>query len=241
MKFKDLSKQILKKTKEGKEITAYDWPSDIILEKDIVNKAKDLSSFTNKEGFFPKKSGAVGWEYGFSTLFLIDEIYISKSISGNYQSVSMGHSFSFKPVYSEDNSKLKFEILLDDKKHISKSYETKTLSNDSVIYGLSASFHTHPKFYHQTGQAQYTFFSGQDITSLLYGRTPILGLIAGSKIWLACKTSISRMISGEHLAQASRIELEQGNDAVTKYIKENMKEYGIVFYYGSLGGGLQKL
>ncbi len=238
MRFTALSKTLLNKTKEGKELVASDYPSDIILDSHVTSSLKSIENYTNSSG--NKQQGAAGWEYAVTAFFLIDEIYISSAIAGDYSSVSIKNSVDLKPLYKDNNTKVQFELSIGKKKFKTKYYITSELMN-GYLYGNVASFHTHPKYFLSPGTFQYTFFSGQDIISLLSSNAPILGLIAGRKLWLACKTSKSRMIPNGVLAEASQIELMQGQDGLNKYVKENLKEFGIVFYAGSLGGRLNKL
>jgi hypothetical protein len=210
-------------------------------ETEVSKKILEINNLTNKESFEKgRQQGAIGWEYAFSILFFIDNIYISKVISGNYQSVSIGHKYNFVPTYTEQNKKVEFEIQLDDKKYKTKIFETEKI-RENLIYGIAINFHTHPKYLHMPGISQYTFFSPQDIASLLNGSAPVQGLVMGPDLWLACRTKDSKMISPNLLSEASRIELNQGVDKIELFIKQNFKEFGIVFYHGKVGGKIKRI
>ncbi len=215
------------------------WPQSITLESSITSRLKDLSRYTNKEPFFAKKSGAVGWEYGLSILFVADSVYISQVYSGNYSSVGIKSTYEIKPV-QVDSAKVKLDITFGDKKFSSKPYPLEQLSS-GIINGVVATFHTHPKFYHSANVTQFTFFSLTDINSLIISSVPIMGLIAGNYVWLACKTSSSKLVPDILLNQATRIELEKGNEGLKEFVKENLLNFGIVFYFGSIAGKLERV
>ncbi|MDQ6985035.1 MAG: hypothetical protein Q9M91_00310 [Candidatus Dojkabacteria bacterium] len=240
MKFSILTKNIISKEKKGEAITSSTYPKDTYLDSEIIKKLKDIERFTNNEGFLTKKSGAVGWEYAVSLYFLIDKIYISKPISGNYSSVNVGGGARVHPIYSQDNSNVKFELEIGDLKQITKNYKTKDLGSE-IRFGKAATFHTHPKFYHDENTYQYGFFSHADISSLLYGNSSVLGLIAGNNLWLACKTNDSRMIPNELLSEASRQEVISGVESMKNFVSSNLNEYGIIFFFGSFGGKLKRV
>lgn len=241
MKFSDLSKTLLRKVNKNDALTSSDYPSDVYFETEISKKIVEINEYTNKDSFENGRSeGAIGWEYAFSILFFVDNVYISKVLKGNYESVSINHSYSFNPIYLNQNKNVQFEIKLDDKKYKTKSFETEKI-RDNLLYGITATFHTHPKFIHSPGVSQYTFFSSKDIGSLIYGRTPILGLVMGRDLWLACKTKDSQMIDPGLLREASGIELNEGIDKLPSFVKKEMKDFGIEFYYGKVGGSLKRL
>lgn len=238
MDFTQLSKILLEKASIG-ERTSSIYPSSLYFPSHVSKILKSMSGYTNKESF-ANKTGPVGWEYAASVLFIFDSLYISDTHSGNYESVMYSHKYSFKPEYLNNNTKLRFNIQFDNKKYTSKLYDPKNLGS-RINHGITASFHTHPKYYHNADLWQYTFFSGKDIATLLGGRTPVQGLIMGKDIWLACKTNSSTMVQAELLNQASKIELHDGMKGLKSFVSSNLKDSGIVFYHGSVGGKLNKV
>lgn len=238
MDFTQLSKTLLEKASKA-QLNPSVYPSNVYFPSHVSKVLKSMSGYTNKESF-SNKTGPVGWEYAASALFVYDSLYISDTHSGDYEQVSYSHKYSFKPEYLSNNDQARFNISFDSKTYKSKIYKTKDLQN-RISHGITASFHTHPKYYHNEERWQYTFFSGKDISTLIYGRTPVQGLIMGKDLWLACKTETSSMISNEYLREASRIELYDGMDAVKSYVQSSMKGFDIVFYFGKVGGKLGKL
>jgi hypothetical protein len=248
MMLTDLSKNILTKLKNTGSLTLSDWPTDITLESEVTKNLRSLESYTNKESFLTPSQGAVGWEYGIYIYFIIDKIFISNTIKGDYESVNISKKVNIDTVYLNEKKQIsksggefvKFNLDLNGKKFVTNTYKTKDLQS-GLINGVIANFHTHPKYYHDKNTSQYTFFSSQDITSLLYGRTPILGLLAGNNIWICCKTSNSQMIPSSLLAEASRLELNEGVNGVNKFIQSSLSDFGIVFYHGTFGSKLRRL
>lgn len=242
MTLTEISKKFLPLLQEGKFPKFSQWPSSILLESAITENNRKINKMTNSEGFFSNREhGAVGNEFAFSVLYFYDQLYISKVFGGDRQSVSISHRYGAKPIYTSDNKKLQFEISFDEKNFKTKLYESKVFNGIKLIHGIVATFHSHPKFYIERGVSQFTFFSGQDITSLIYGRTPVLGLVAGSDVWLACRSDISAMIPGNLLQEATRLELEKGNDEVAKFVKANFKDFGIPIYKGKIGSRLERV
>lgn len=241
MKFSDLSKKLLEEIKKNDYAKQSDYPTEIYFEPDISKKISEINEYTNKDSFEKGRSeGAIGWEYAFSVLFFSDNVYISKVLKGNYESVSISHSYNFNPVYKDQNKKVQFEINLDDKKYKTGILETEKIRNN-LVYGITITFHTHPKFIHNKDLSQYTFYSSRDMFSLIHGRTPILGLVMGKDLWLACRTRDSVMIPSELLNEASKIELYEGIEKVKLFVSAQMKNFGIVFYYGKVGGMLKRV
>jgi len=234
MKLLDLSKVILRKQKAAKQISSTDYPDKITVDRDFVNKLRTIAGYTDSTK--SKEQGSGGWEYEMSVIYLVDKFYFTKPVSGDYSSVQSKHSIGYKPIYSNDNTKVNFEIDLSGKTQKSPTYKVQDLQKE-LLFGFIATFHTHPKYFHDRNTFQYTFYSGADIVSLLNGRAFCSGLIAGDYVWLACKTKHSTMIPNEYLSRATQLEFESGNDAVAKFVKENLKQFGIVFYYGLLSGG----
>lgn len=234
-----LSHNLFKKRAEGKPFESKDWPSNISLPKDVSSRAKDIEKFTNKNAN-GQREGSGGWEYAFSALVVMDKIHISKAISGDYGSVQVKHRYGLNPFYKDNNYKVQFEVQFDDRKVKTTWYDTPKIQQ-FFPHGIIASFHTHPKYYHQDGSFQYTFFSGQDISSVVHGGIPIQGMIAGKHMWLACKTANSVMIPNELLSEASRIEYREGMNAVPNYVKSNFAQFNVPIYFGNVGGSLNRI
>ncbi|GAB4286481.1 MAG: hypothetical protein Kow0081_4450 [Candidatus Dojkabacteria bacterium] len=237
MNLDKLAIEIFKKYPGGQGITSSDLPDRISFPKNITKRIKSIERYTNKN---TKDQGAAGWEYAFSVLLVQDELYISSVQSGNYENVKVSHSYKVRPEIDQKRNKLQLIIRFDNLTIKSKYYELQEFT-PPIIHGLIATFHTHPKYFYNRHTFQYTFFSPQDIFALVYGRTPVLGLIAGGDIWLAVKTVNAKQIPGELLLEASKIELQAGMDAVKNFVKQQMRNFGICFYYGKVGGTFTKI
>lgn len=240
MNLTTLAKNILYNKKQNKRITTSSFPSSLTVESEIVDKLKRLEQYTNKNAD-NRTQGAAGYEYALSAVFLVDKLYLSDPIRGNYQNVRVGTSLQLKPIYQGSrNEKVRFELTLNGKKRTTSTYETGKI-NKLFLYGVAASFHTHPKYFHNESLSQYTFFSPQDIASLVRGGLYISGLVFDRYLWLACKVDGATMIPSNKLSAGSRAELE-GYDRLVSYVKsETWSEYGVMFYEGKLGGKLNRL
>ncbi len=233
MMLTQLAKAIIALKKEGKPIGLKDWPSNVTLETDITSSLKKLSKFTNVN--LNKKEGPSGWEYEMTFIYFIDKLYPSEPVSGDYSQVRFSHSFNAVPEYKSD--KVRFKVQIDKKFHLTEYYDPAKLGN--ISYGFIASFHTHP-LYKFNNQGTYSFFSPADIKSLLFSNSPILGLIAGNHLWLACRTSSSKFPSNNELQSVSLYEKE-GIEEMEKMVKELMTDDSIVFFSGKLGSRLKRI
>ena len=239
MNFDKALKKLISLKNQNQPLTYSTWPKELYFDSSLVSKLKDLESFTNKEYFLiSKQKGSIGWEYGINGYFLVDTMYFSKPISGNYSSVSTNQRIQVKTKYDKDK-KVYFELVLDDQVQKSKKYDPDSLGELFLKHVVT--FHTHPKYYHDANTFQYTFFSMNDILYLLQTNILVLGLIAGNTIWLACKSSSSKLIPETKLREVTDLELNGGSKKMIQYIKTNLVEYDIMFYYGSFGGILKKL
>lgn len=236
-----LCKNILARKKKGTSISSGVYPSKLVLESELTDKLRKLESYTNSNEK-NRTEGAVGYEYAITGVFLIDTLYYSNPIVGDYKHVSTATRSNIKPVYvGSKNEKVKFELQINDKKVTTKLYKTEDISKE-LLYGIAAQFHTHPKYIHTQAISQYSFFSPQDIASLVSGSGYILGLVVGRELWIAGKTDQSRMIPNTILAHASKLEALQGNESVVSFLRsQSIKDYGIVLYFGKLGGSLTKV
>ena len=236
--------EVLRKMKLGKPVSSSDYPQDTYLSSGIYSHLEDMSGYTNpKRGFFgfgggkPKEGTSSGNEYGIQFIYFIDTLYPGNKQRGNTSSVSIGNKISVKP--EQKGSEVIFNVIIGEKKIKTKKYDVKEVQHP--LFGSAIIFHTHPKAYLREGKSVYGFFSPQDIVSLLRGSTPLSGLVVGKKLWIACKTKDSQMIPPDLLKKATQIEYTDGVDAIIDFVRNELKEYGIVFYFGSLTGKLKKI
>lgn len=235
MQLTKLAIEILRKRKEGKEIRLSDWPSDFTIETEITTNIKRLSGYTNSNK--NKRDGASGWEYEMTYILFFNKLFPSEITSGNYSQVTYSHSFSAKPEQKDD--KVRFYVLIDSKKYKSDWFEVKKV-NEEMIYGHVISFHTHPLQKQEGKSLGYSFFSPADLHSLLRGPSPMIGMIAGSDLWIAGRTSSSKMPDPNDLMEVSRAE-EIGIFNMQAKIKELLKETDIAFYSGRVGGRMRRV
>lgn len=235
-------KKYFENIKNQKRIDRSIYPQSIYFSTELIEKIKTIRSYTTPSaGFFASKDkvGISGWEYAIQCVYFVDKLYIGKPIAGNYSSVSISQKIHVEPLYRNNNQEVSFSLHIGDLQQKTAWYQTKNINKP--IFGVGALFHTHPKVVDREGNVHYSFFSGQDIHSLIYGNSPIVGLIAGSDIWLACKTSSSANISGSCLNSINsntkqRIFIEQNSE-----IKKELFDSNIVFYEGTLGQKLTKV
>lgn len=240
MYFKQLGKVLSEKRNTGNLMSKSEWPNEILIESNVLNKLKEIEKYTNKESFLTRNQGAVGWEYGLHIYFLVDEVFPGKPISGTYNSVSVSEQANVATEFNKNRSKVKFILNIGGSNQKTKDYDSSILQERVEFFRL-ATFHTHPKNYMNDGTHIYTFFSIQDVFALLRGNIMIEGLLSGKDIWLMCKTSESKMISPQLLSEATREEMLGGTKGVIEFVKNNLNDFGIVFYQGSFGSKLRRL
>ncbi|MCA9386967.1 hypothetical protein KC669_02945 [Candidatus Dojkabacteria bacterium] len=237
MQLAQLSEIILKKIKSNTTISCSDWPDRISIPSKITKSIKNLSRYTDPKN--SKKELPSGWEYEQSILFFDGELLLSEPTAGNYERVKPKHSFSASPQYVS-NSKMFFDLKVDNRKYKSKEYMTDSLVGRDLTYGFIASFHTHPKRIIQT-KSIYSFYSVADLTSLIYGNIPMIGLIWGNSYWLACKSSSSKIPPLDVLDLITKEEFQSGIPGVIDMVKQNLLMYDLVFYQASLGNILRRI
>lgn len=227
--FVEIAKKIIE---SSKLLELSQYPEIISFDSKTVANIKSIHSYTNPTRLF-KKDGLSGWEYAFSIFFLIDELYISPIISGTYQQVQVAHKVSFKTIPLQ-NERVSIEIALDKRTFKSKPYPYERLRS-RVNQGFIASFHSHPTEMVES-KAYSSFFSAQDIRSLVYGSIPMLGLVTHTDIWFLGKSKGSQNISVSVLQESSRLLNKEGVLAVKQFLKQSAKDSGIAMYQGRVGG-----
>lgn len=227
--FLEIAKKVIE-TSKILELSHY--PEIISFDSKILTSIKSIHSFTNPTRLF-KKDGLSGWEYAFSVFLLIDEIYVSPIISGTYQQVQVAHKVSFKTIPLQ-NEKAIIQIELDKRTFKSKPYSYELLRT-KVNQGFVASFHSHPTELFDS-KSYSSFFSAQDLQSLLYGSIPILGLVTRTDIWFLGRSKVSQNIPVQILHEASLVLNKDGTSELKRFLKQSTKDYGITMYHGRIGG-----
>jgi len=128
-------------------------------------------------------------ERAISVFWADGELILSSAIKGNRKSVTPSSNITVR--YIPNKTKREYytrEVLVDNKKRSSKQvYYKKIPKKISVNYLFN--MHTHPPHYDtNNNQAHYSFFSAQDIRSLLSSGSTITGMI-GNKLWILFRTA----------------------------------------------------
>lgn len=92
-------------------------------------------------------------------------------------------------------------------------------------------------------QKTYGFFSDTDINTFIHSSALLTGLVT-NEFWLACKTDQSISQIGENGVQMLH-EISKhtysGEQYIESLIKEQMRDWGIVFYKADIGASLRKI
>ena len=240
MNLTDVSKNIFLTKKKQKKIQLNMYPKYVIVPSNIVSILKTIEGYTNYDKN-KKNIGSIGNEYAVSIIFFLDKLYPTKNIKGDKTQVKFSTSLKITPFYSGKlNEKVMFELNINGNITKTQSYKTKDIVSN-LLYGIVGSFHTHPKFNHTENISQYSFFSNQDIFSLVNGSMYFSGLVFNRYIWLACKSDDSNLVPEEILREASRAELTS-YDNLKKYVSSvKWSEFGLCLYEGKFGEKLNKI
>jgi hypothetical protein len=233
MNLTQLANLIFKNRKLGRKLAIGQWPSNITLETNVQKSIQQLSKYTHQEGIIMKserKPGS-GWEYEFSLLYFIDKVYPTPSVTGSHTQVTFSHSLSSDIEYNNENTKVKFNLKIDSKSVKTDWYETNKLEQP-IQAGFFGSFHTHPK----RSDGQYSFFSMQDISSLLNGSHELIGIVTYKKIFLACRTDNS-VIPGPEAFSKTNV---SGIENISRSDLEGFLDSSIILYGGTVGAKLTR-
>lgn len=220
-------------------------------------KIKELRKYTDStaDKFSKEHVGSTGWEYEMMMAEFDGKFFYSApSTSRDYTQVTSKHSLGVKPALDNATMTLTEEVTIDDKV-VSK---TKITGRDKVekrikeVWSGEASTHkTRPQFvchFHSHPQVQvsgsekriYTFFSSQDLSSLLYGSTPIMGLVT-DRLWLLMKPKNSGLSpTPADLQEVTRTEAQDPANLEAK-AAEVMNKYGFALYVAPFGGTFKRL
>ncbi len=231
MNFKDFAKLSSTWKKTNKQIIYNDWPDTLNFDSITKSKLSQIGKFSSQgnKALFEKVTGSTSNEYAFSVLYFIDNFYYSSPVRGNYTSVIPALNFRATPKQEGDN--VTFKIELGNDAFQTNKYKTNELKD--INYGIAMVAHSHPRVYFEDNSYIHTFFSQADINFLSSLPGYILAIVAGDKLWLACKTNLTVQISYEQLSEVTSLEKSAGVEQMKTYISQNLKNSGIVFYHGS--------
>ncbi|MEO6728637.1 MAG: hypothetical protein ABIM99_01820 [Candidatus Dojkabacteria bacterium] len=235
-----LSKTTLDWKKHAYRPKSSDWPDGIYLEDNVVKELKYLEDYTKEKAFGigGVRNGSTGWEYSETAVYLGGQLFFSKPKAGDYNSVVPELRIS-KPVLkpSGDKIDIKFNI---GEKSVSAQIKRNVLEVDNS-FGPTFVVHTHPKSRVTESREIYTFFSTADLKFLHKSPIYMLGMISKNTLWLVCETNEFNSINSELLHGATLAEFEGGDEAIKKYIAENLASTGLVFYHGTFGSKLRRI
>jgi hypothetical protein len=157
---------------------AYELPDKIFLTDTFWTQVIKLYKSTRSDEM--ERAISVFWADG--------ELVLSSAIKGNRKSVTPSSNIVVKYIVNQAKKEYySREIYVDNKKRSSKQvYHKKIPKKISVNYLFN--MHTHPPHYNSDNQAFYSFFSAQDIKSLLSSGSTITGMI-GDKLWILFRTA----------------------------------------------------
>lgn len=239
MDFKTLSKNLIQVKKE-RDLTSKDWPGSLIINSSILDKVKYIEKLTIPQGLMVSQKGTSGWEYAFTVGFVIDEFYFSKVKSGNYQSVVPELSIRIEPVVDSKKNQVNFNISLGENTTKSKSYKLDNFNKD-FAWGIGMVVHTHPRIYFDDKSFQHTFFSDADFNFLRATKVPALALVTKNTIWLACNADSTYTFPEGIMQNLNGLERHGEFDKMLKLIKDELKDCGVIFYYGKFGDKLKRI
>ncbi len=156
---------------------SYELPDEMTFPTDFWHEVIKLYNLTRQDEF--ERAIAVFWADG--------ELILSSTIKGNRRSVTPRSGVEVKYSHSIHKGYFTKEVFLDGKKYSSREvYHKNAPSKIEVKYLFN--MHTHPPHEMTDGSKYYSFFSAQDIRSLLISKVIITGMI-GNKLWLLVRTS----------------------------------------------------
>ena len=192
----------------GRFPAEYELPEAISFTEDFWKRVIKLYKYTRADGF--ERAIAVFWADG--------DLILSSDILGNRKAVTPKSNVSVLYSASRHKGYLRKEVFLNDKLYSRKDvYEKKVPRQIEVKYLFN--MHTHPPHEGADGQNFYTYFSAQDIKSLLASKAVITGMI-GDKLNILFRTSSTpssadqitdQQINMEFLVRELHIAVYQGD------------------------------
>lgn len=231
MLFQDLTQKLSKFQSFDRLPNSYFWPYNIYVSKEIWEIIKKLRKWTD----------SVNTEYASTILNIDNQIIATPFTKGDATSVTSFHSIQLKYVpYSQTG--LKKEIYIDDKLQTISSINITQKPKKSTIQTVF-NIHSHPTYINQEGQKTYSFFSPVDINTLIHTNQVMMGVVT-DMFWLVCKTDKTIKTIGQNgvdmLYKISNTAFS-GEKFLDNVIKQEMKDWGLVFYKAEFSKPLQKI
>lgn len=185
------------------------------------------------------------WEYAFTIGSVAGELLYSKiESSRDHESVRIkNHKIEVKPEYDSDSNTLIDHILIDEKNVAKMKYKgdeeikkrNELIRSNKFSIGFVAQIHSHPEIQIPgVDKKIYTFFSRQDMLSLVQGDIPLLGLV-GDRLWLAGKTTISTVPDHRELQEVTQLEINGSEREFVQLAGDTLSRHNIVLYMGRFG------
>ncbi|MDD3648246.1 MAG: hypothetical protein PHS44_07175 [Candidatus Dojkabacteria bacterium] len=211
------------------QLTSNSFPASLNIESNIWKSVKKLREFTD----------SYGYEHSTSIFWIDSEIFVSPPKKGSKESVYTRNEVSLKyvPFATKVGIFFRKEIYFNGKLVSRKSIKQKELpANPSVkeIFTL----HSHPISL-MNGSQTYSFFSLQDIESLLRSQGICSGLLTKS-LFLVCKTKNSPSTINQDIAnklfEATNTFQGESRASTLPFDKLNL-----VLYNGQISNKLHRL
>lgn len=155
----------------------YELPDAISFPPEFWKKVIELYRATKSDG--NERAISVFWADG--------DLILSSIVKGNSQSVKPNNKIRIAYTQSKHKGYLKKEVFVDEKRYMTKDVYHKNVPKQIEIKYLF-NMHTHPPHSLPDGNIYYSFFSLQDLKSLLGSGAVITGMI-GDKLWLLFRTN----------------------------------------------------
>lgn len=186
----------------------YELPDAITFPSDFWKQTIQLYKYTRSDGL--ERAISVFWADG--------DLIVSSIVKGNEKSVTPKNNVSVK--YSQHPTKREYarkEVFVDNKRYSRRDVYYKKIPKQVEVKYLF-NMHTHPPHKLSDGKTYYSFFSAQDIKSLVKSNAVITGMI-GDKLWLLFRTNSTpsnvehltdKDVTVQHLTQTLNIAIYSG-------------------------------
>jgi|GEM_PF-3555621 len=225
--------EFLKKWREYKKYPpASGWPSEIVWGGTFWKNIKRLHEFTASNNH----------EYETSFFYVEGDIISTVPFKGEKEQVVSRHRLKveFVPAKGDFYNR---QIIVDGK--VIKSESIKQAKIPSKINaGFLFNAHSHPvHFLPDKKTKTYGFFSAMDINSLISSGVMVSGLVT-DEFWLVAKTD--KVVSqigevGVEMLQNVSDQAYAGDKYLEDVIKNQMKDWGLVFYRTQFGHRLHRV
>jgi len=204
-------------------------PSSINLDSNVWNAIKKLREFTD----------SYGYEHSISIFWVDNDIFITPPKKGSKESVYTKNEVALKyiPFDTKVGVFYRKEVVHNGKLVFKKSIKKQDLPDKPAVREIFT-LHSHPRALDSNGPA-FSFFSVQDISSLLASNGICLGLLT-DHLFLICKTQNSPQRVTSEIVEL----ISKGNSV---YQLENhidplpFNKLGLILYQGNISDKLKRI